>query len=611
MSSNDYNLVDLKIKIKENNKSNDNIDPSYFTKTISIYKNNDETDDYETYQSSNFGRRKIDEINRFSDVVNLINKCNKIMVLSGAGVSVSAGIPDFRSKSGLYCMIKEKYNLNEPEAMFDMKHFIKNPDIFYSFANNICPGFDAKQCKYHPSPTHYFIKLLETKNKLLQNYTQNIDTLEIIAGINNVTQCHGSFATASCINCQYQIKGHYIKNHLSQNKIPLCPYCQRSKSDLNHLLNDNNNNNNNNLRKSQAILELFDAKNGKLKIRLPNIIGKNMNLLYKLCPLLFCHKDEILKINFYEEEQEISSQCYILEIIIRNNNNYRLLYKCMTSIMSSLRKMPSFGVIKPDIVFFGQDLPSCYHQTIEQHTKECDLLLVFGTSLAVMPVSMVPSKLNKNIPAILINREVPKQVIVDQFDVNLLGNCDDICHKLINELKWQSIQPNNHNPNNDNPNNDNAKDIKYQFIKPNFCVFPNGQLPKQENYDNQNNDDNETKIEDKEDINKECMECKEEIKISKLIFCTNMKGDIILKDCPNTICADCLWDRFDKNSACGSISKWVCDQCINVNHNHHNNNNNTNNRKKRSFKELNNDCSNDNHQQKSSSKKQKTVRFSV
>jgi NAD+-dependent protein deacetylase sirtuin 1 len=65
--------------------------------------------------------------------------------------------------------------------------------------------------KYEPSLTHKFIRLLERKGKLLCCYTQNIDTLEQSAGIKRVVYCHGSFATASCVQCRYQVAGSAIE----------------------------------------------------------------------------------------------------------------------------------------------------------------------------------------------------------------------------------------------------------------------------------------------------------------------------------------------------------------------------------------------------------------
>ena len=106
------------------------------------------------------------------------------MILTGAGVSVSCGIPDFRSPNGIYSRLSE-FELDEPQQMFDLEFFRERPEIFYSFAREIFPS------NFIPSPSHYFIKLIEDQGRLLRNYTQNIDTLEQKAGIQNVLQCHG------------------------------------------------------------------------------------------------------------------------------------------------------------------------------------------------------------------------------------------------------------------------------------------------------------------------------------------------------------------------------------------------------------------------------------
>lgn len=166
-------------------------------------------------------RAKLPDINTLEDAVELIRKCSNIVILTGAGVSVSCGIPDFRSPGGLYSIIEEKYNLPEPQCLFDIHYLRDDPRPFFEFAKEIYPG------KHKPSPTHYFIKELAERGKLLRNYTQNIDTLEMVAGIDasKVVNCHGSFATASCMMCKQRVHSDEIRTNIMNSVIPLCEVC--------------------------------------------------------------------------------------------------------------------------------------------------------------------------------------------------------------------------------------------------------------------------------------------------------------------------------------------------------------------------------------------------
>lgn len=60
---------------------------------------------------------------------------------------------------------------------------------------------------------------------LAQNYTQNIDTLETLTGVEKVLQCHGSFATASCLQCRQRVPGSTIEADILGHKVPLCKVC--------------------------------------------------------------------------------------------------------------------------------------------------------------------------------------------------------------------------------------------------------------------------------------------------------------------------------------------------------------------------------------------------
>lgn len=105
--------------------------------------------------------------------------------------------------------------------MFDIKYFKNDPRPFFKFAKEIYPG------QFEPSNSHKFIKLLEDHKKLLRNYTQNIDTLEQVAGIQNVIQCHGSFAEATCMQCRRKVKADVIREDIFNQVIPHCTECSK------------------------------------------------------------------------------------------------------------------------------------------------------------------------------------------------------------------------------------------------------------------------------------------------------------------------------------------------------------------------------------------------
>ncbi|TVY75652.1 NAD-dependent protein deacetylase hst1 [Lachnellula suecica] len=172
-------------------------------------------------------RIKLPQYNTIEDAVDLIKKSKNIIVLTGAGISTSLGIPDFRSKNGLYSMTGH-LGLDDPQDLFSLEIFKEDPALFYSFAHVIIQEHAAF------SPTHAFIHLLQQKGKLLTNYTQNIDNIEQLAGIlpEKLIQCHGSFATASCIRCKHQVEGVQIYPDIRAKRIPRCDKCIASLRNL-------------------------------------------------------------------------------------------------------------------------------------------------------------------------------------------------------------------------------------------------------------------------------------------------------------------------------------------------------------------------------------------
>ncbi|KAL1956591.1 hypothetical protein VTO42DRAFT_7002 [Malbranchea cinnamomea] len=240
----------------------------------------------------------------------------RIVVMTGAGISTSAGIPDFRSPdTGLYANLA-RLELPYPEAVFDISYFRRNPRPFYALSREMYPG------RFRPTLAHSFIKLLHDKGRLLKLFTQNIDCLEREAGLPSemIVEAHGSFATQSCIDCKAAYPTDRMKEKINANEIPLCLECM--------------------------------------------------------------------------------------------------------------------GLVKPDIVFFGEALPSDFflNRTLP---ATADLCIIMGTSLTVQPFASLPSLCRPDIPRVLINLELAGDVGSRLDDVLILGECDAGVTKLAEALGWK------------------------------------------------------------------------------------------------------------------------------------------------------------------------------
>ncbi|EFE32603.1 uncharacterized protein ARB_00428 [Trichophyton benhamiae CBS 112371] len=304
-------------------------------------------------------RLKLPDYNTIDDVVQLMQKAKNIIVITGAGISTSLGIPDFRSKdTGLYSKL-EHLGLSDPQEVFDIEVFREDPSIFYSIAKDILPT----EKRY--SPTHAFIRLLQDKGKLLTNFTQNIDNIEGAAGIlpEKMIQCHGSFATASCMDCKHQVPGEQLFETIRRGEIPKCARCE----------------------------ERLQAKPRGLK-RKRNSNG-NMR------------QSRSRSQSAFDDDSD--------------NDGYTL---------------PTAGVMKPDITFFGEELPDIFKKRLLEHDRELtDLVIVIGTSLKVAPVAEVPGIIPCDVPQVHISRTPVSHI---EFDVDMLGDCDVVVSELCRRAGW-------------------------------------------------------------------------------------------------------------------------------------------------------------------------------
>ena len=140
----------------------------------------------------------------------LVNESNNIVFFGGAGVSTESGIPDFRSKDGLY---KQKYKY-PPEEILSHTFFMNNTEEFFKFYKE-----KMNSLKYEPNVTHIKLAELEKKDKLKAVVTQNIDGLHQKAGSKNVYELHGSVLRNYCMKCHKFYDAEYVFN---SSGVPKC-----------------------------------------------------------------------------------------------------------------------------------------------------------------------------------------------------------------------------------------------------------------------------------------------------------------------------------------------------------------------------------------------------
>ena len=139
-----------------------------------------------------------------------IDKAEKIVFFSGAGMSTASGIPDFRSATGLY------KNVYRAEEMLSHTFFMHKTEDFFEFYKEKMLFPDAK-----PNYAHEFIaRLQETKD--VSVVTQNIDGLHQAAGSKKVYELHGSVLRNYCTRCGKFFDLDYI---IRSDGIPKCDTC--------------------------------------------------------------------------------------------------------------------------------------------------------------------------------------------------------------------------------------------------------------------------------------------------------------------------------------------------------------------------------------------------
>ncbi len=145
----------------------------------------------------------------------LIRESSSTVVLTGAGISVPSGIPDFRTpETGLWANV-------DPMEVAHIDVFERDPARFWSYYR---PRFQSLGDKL-PNPAHEALAELERRGLIEGVVTQNIDRLHRAAGSRNVVEVHGSIETSSCTRCATVFEIDEVDALFDGEGVALCSSC--------------------------------------------------------------------------------------------------------------------------------------------------------------------------------------------------------------------------------------------------------------------------------------------------------------------------------------------------------------------------------------------------
>ena len=162
--------------------------------------------------------RSLSEEQKADALNEIVDQSEHIVFLGGAGVSTESGIPDFRSKNGLYHKKDRRFARYQPEYLLSSDCLYRKPEVFFDYFRR---NLDCRAVE--PNSAHYKLAGMEQKGRLDGIITQNIDGLHQKAGSRNVQEIHGSALRSHCVSCWTEYGADFIFE--SKDPIPVCPVC--------------------------------------------------------------------------------------------------------------------------------------------------------------------------------------------------------------------------------------------------------------------------------------------------------------------------------------------------------------------------------------------------
>jgi NAD-dependent deacetylase len=159
-----------------------------------------------------------------AQVAELMREAGSVVALTGAGISVPSGIPDFRSPgTGLWTGV-------DPMEVAHIDVFRRDPQRFWHFYGHRFQTLEDKE----PNGAHRALARLERGGLLGAVITQNIDRLHAKAGSQDLVEVHGSIEHSSCLRCrsQYPLADVRARQAADDDGVPRCDCGEPLKPDV-------------------------------------------------------------------------------------------------------------------------------------------------------------------------------------------------------------------------------------------------------------------------------------------------------------------------------------------------------------------------------------------
>jgi NAD-dependent SIR2 family protein deacetylase len=383
-------------------------------------------------------------------LLNLISKSRKMVILTGAGISCNAGIPDFRSETGLYNKtVGDSKKTIKGKEMFDISVY-RSIDTVIAF-NRFIHELYQQVLASRPTKTHEFIMKLQQRGKLIKCYTQNIDGLERECGLRtefectdgstnkddwneiDVVQLHGDLHQLCCNSCKHSYKWDDIYDEEGRLKIAsrnLGSEDTATSEDTDVQMVDDlgllSDVDVEEAGEDNELMMLSQTTTGSVSssesIFSTQEDSKSESSAGRGASADTDNDDDIIEVG------SVLQQGGLIECP-RCIDNYESRLKLGKRSLES-----SIGIIRPNIVLYGEEHPHSElfaRNLMKDLNKKPNVLLIFGTSLKVTGVKNLVRRMAQKIHetdkglVIMVNKDPVAQSYWKKYiDYQILSDCD-------------------------------------------------------------------------------------------------------------------------------------------------------------------------------------------